>query len=237
MSRVGIDVFLSLCVRRRIFPKGTKKKRVSASERKEKRAKRSKPREVEANQRAKPIDRGDDVSKHHFLRRMRAERRSNALREEGFSEGETRPKPRVGEGKNRTILLKYTNSNGRVPSFRLLFFTPALYFYKVTLTLSVRVTKILHPRGARIVRESLVRVRLFFLRASGVVAERARVLFFFMSGFSFCFFLVGGAPPPLEFLKSFFFVCFLTRKKRERERKSGGRSASVVKKYEGERLF
>jgi hypothetical protein len=29
------------------------------------------------------------------------------------------------------ILLKYTNSNGRVPSFRLLFFTPALYFYKL----------------------------------------------------------------------------------------------------------
>jgi len=82
MSRVGIDVFLSLC--RRIFPKGTKKKELAGSERKEKRFARSKPREAEVNQRAKPIDRGDDVSKHHFLHRMRAERRSNALREEGF---------------------------------------------------------------------------------------------------------------------------------------------------------
>jgi hypothetical protein len=95
MSRVGIDVFLSLC--RRIFPKGTKKKELAGSERKEKRFARSKPREAEVNQRAKPIDRGDDVSKHHFLHRMRAERRSNALREGGFLRA--RVTPPVGEEK------------------------------------------------------------------------------------------------------------------------------------------
>ena len=65
------------------FSKRDKKKELAGSERKEKRFARSKPREVEVNQRAKPIDRGDDVSKHHFLHRMRAERRSNALREGG----------------------------------------------------------------------------------------------------------------------------------------------------------
>jgi hypothetical protein len=61
---------------------------------------------------------------------MRAERRSNALREEGAFRKEKRA--RTGEAKNRTILLKYTNSNGQSAVFSSsLFFKPtALYIYK-----------------------------------------------------------------------------------------------------------
>ena len=117
---------------------------------------------------------------------MRAERRSNALREEGAFRKEKRAKP--GEAKNRTILLKYTNSNGQSAVFSSsLFLKPtALYIYKVTL--SVRVTKILCV--ARIVRESVVRVRgLFFLSGVSWRGARARVCFFLCR--DFCFFLDG----------------------------------------------
>ena len=89
----------------------------------------------------------------------------------------------LGEEKNRTILLKYTNSNGRVPSFRLLFFKPALYFYKVTLVLSARATKILRTG---IVRESVGPGSVVFslVRVSGCRGgARARAFVFFMSRF------------------------------------------------------
>ena len=130
---------------------------------------------------------------------MRAERRSNALREEGAFRKEKRAKP--GEAKNRTILLKYTNSNGQSAVFSSsLFLKPtALYIYKVTL--SVRVTKILCV--ARIVRESVVRVRgCFFCRVSWRSA-RARFCFFLCR--DFCFFLDGDR---VEIFSFFVFDVF-----------------------------
>jgi hypothetical protein len=89
-----------------------------------------------------------------------------------------------GGGKNRTILLKYTNSNGRVPSFRLLFFKPALYFYKVTLY-AVRACNENTAHGYRSRKcGSGFGVVFSLVRVSGCRGgARARVCFFYVGIF------------------------------------------------------